>query len=220
MQHSLDFLKQLQSNNTREWFEKHRPEFEVSKKEIQDLSAVLIQEIGKFDAGVLKLTSKDCIFRINRDVRFSKNKAPYKNNIGAAFTDGGKKSPKAGYYIQIQSGASFIAAGVWMPEAPVLQAIRQEIYFNHINLRGIIGKGNLQSMFNTMGDHQLKTAPKGYDKDHPAIDLLRYKSFVLSRSLSDKEVLSKDFALNAASIFKEMSPFIEFLNSAISLSEN
>jgi uncharacterized protein (DUF2461 family) len=75
-------------------------------------------------------------------------------------------------------------------------------------------------MFNTMGDHQLKTAPKGYDKDHPAIDLLRYKSFVLSRTLSDKEVLSKDFALKAASIFKEMSPFIEFLNSAILLSEN
>ena len=220
MLHSLDFLKQLENNNNREWFELHRNEFEESKREVQELTNSLIQEIGKFDSSILKLNYKDCVFRIYRDTRFSKNKTPYKNNMGAVFTDGGKKSPKAGYYIHIQPGASFLAAGVWMPDAPVLQAIRREIYFNHINLRGILGKDNLNSMFNTMGDHQLKTAPKGYDKEHPAIDLLRFKSFVLSRSLSDKEVHSKDLAIKAAAVFKEMSPFIQFLNEAIVLSGN
>lgn len=220
MQHSLDFLRQLEKNNNREWFDLNRNKFEESKSEVQALTNNLIQEIGNFDSSILKLHTKDCIFRIYRDTRFSKNKTPYKNNMGAGFTEGGKKSPKAGYYIHIQPGASFLAAGAWMPEAPVLKAIRQEIYFNHINLRGILSKDNLNNMFNTMGDHQLKTAPKGYDKEHPAIDLLRFKSFVLSRSLSDKDVHSKNLSTKAAAVFKEMYPFIKFLNEAIVFNGN
>lgn len=219
MQHSLDFLKALEKNNNREWFDQHRSDFETSKKELQTITAELIQRIGTFDPSIASLLPKDCIFRIYRDTRFSNNKLPYKNNIGAAFTDGGKKSPKAGYYLHIQPGASFLAGGIWMPEAPVLQAIRQEIYFNHDNLRKILQAPSFVKTFGGLEDHQLKTNPKGYDKEHPAIDLLKYKCFVVSAPLSDKEVSSEKLAEKAASVFKELHPLINYLNAAISMSE-
>jgi uncharacterized protein (TIGR02453 family) len=218
MKQSLDFLRELEKNNTREWFDINRNLYELSKTELTKITDELIHRIGVFDPAIASLSPKDCIFRIYRDTRFSKNKVPYKNNVGASFTDGGKKSPKAGYYLHIQPGASFLAGGIWMPEAPVLHAIRQEVYFNHSVLNKILENPGFKKSFGQLEDHQLKTTPKGYDKEHPAIDLLRYKSYVVSHPLSDKEVASPQLAENAAGVFQEMVPFIQYLNAAVSLS--
>ncbi len=219
MKHSLEFLRELSKNNDREWFDKHRKDYEQSKKELVDLTAAVIQKIASFDSTIAPLTPKDCIFRIFRDTRFSSNKLPYKNNIGSSFTDGGKKSPKAGYYLHIQPGASFVAGGIWMPEAPVLNAIRQEIYFNHENLRTIINQADFVKTFGSLDNQQLKTVPKGFEKDHPAIDLLKYKSYVVMHSLTDKEVSSSKLPELAGDVFRKLFPLIQYLNSAISMAE-
>jgi uncharacterized protein (TIGR02453 family) len=217
MKQSLDFLRELEKNNNREWFDVHRKLYEQSKAELTTTTEDLIHRIGLFDPAIASLSPKDCIFRIYRDTRFSKNKVPYKNNVGASFTDGGKKSPKAGYYLHIQPGASFLAGGIWMPEAPVLHAIRQEVYFNHAALNRILDDPGFKKTFGQLEDHQLKTTPKGYDKEHPAIELLRYKSYVVSHSLSDKEIASSQLTEKAAGIFQEMYPLIQYLNAAVSL---
>jgi uncharacterized protein (TIGR02453 family) len=219
MKHSLSFLKELAKNNTREWFDIHRKDYEQSKKELSDLTGAVIQQIALFDSSIGALSPKDCIFRIFRDTRFSANKTPYKINIGASFSDGGKKSPKAGYYLHIQPGNSFLAGGIYMPEAERLNAIRQEIYFNHENLRKILAVPAFKKAFGGLEDHQLKTNPKGFDKEHPAIDLLRYKSYIVVTPIKDADLSKPDFAEQAGKTFKLMYPLIQYLNGALSMAE-
>ncbi|HEX8517433.1 MAG TPA: DUF2461 domain-containing protein, partial [Bacteroidia bacterium] len=127
---TLEFLAKLKKNNTKDWFDKNRKEYDSAKENYKEFLAELILNISKFDPAVKSLEPKDCMFRINRDIRFSNDKTPYKTNIGASIAPGGKKSDSAGYYIHIQPGASFLAGGVWHPEPPQLNAIRQEIDYN------------------------------------------------------------------------------------------
>ncbi|MBK8413382.1 MAG: DUF2461 domain-containing protein [Bacteroidetes bacterium] len=127
---TLDFLKALKKNNNREWFDVNRSKYEEAKADFEKFVETLLPLLSKENSKLKDLKVKDCVFRIYRDVRFSKNKDPYKTNFGAYFVEGGKKSSKAGYYIQIEPGNSFLAGGCWMPEAPVLKAIRQEIDYN------------------------------------------------------------------------------------------
>lgn len=215
----LGFLRQLEQNNNRDWFAAQKPEFEQAKSRMLLLVEEVIRGVASFDKEVGGQQAKDCVFRIYRDTRFSADKTPYKNNMGAWIAPGGKKSPGAGYYLHIQPGASFIAGGVWMPDSPMLQAIRQEIYFRHEEFRKILLSRSFKAAFGEMDDYRLKTFPKGFDKEHPAIDLLRYTSYVVSHSFTDKEVKDPEFASQAVQLFKTMHPFLRFLNEAIGMQE-
>ncbi|MBA3971470.1 MAG: DUF2461 domain-containing protein [Bacteroidetes bacterium] len=212
---TLDFLSKLSQNNSKEWFEKNRPAYEVARADFKEFIDELILSTAKFDPSVKHLEAKSCIFRINRDVRFSNNKAPYKNNFGASISPGGKKGAEAGFYFQIQPGESFIAGGLWHPEAPILSAIRQEIDYNTDEFKKIIGAKEFKKYFGKLSDEdKLKTAPKGYEKTHPEIELLKYKSYITVHDLTDSQVLSKDFLKHCGTVMKAMHPLNLFLRKA------
>lgn len=212
---TLDFLTKLSKNNNKEWFDKNRPTYELAKSNFKDFVNELIISTAKFDSSIKHLQAKDCIFRINRDVRFSKDKSPYKNNFGVILSPGGKKSFEAGYYVQIQPGASFIAGGMWQPPTPQLNAIRQEIDYNAEEFKKIIGAKDFKKLFGKLSDEdKLKTVPKGYDKSHPEIELLKYKSYITIHNLKDKDVLSKNFLKQCNEVMKAMQPLNLFLRRA------
>jgi uncharacterized protein (TIGR02453 family) len=212
---TFDFLSKLKKNNSKEWFDKNRPEYEIAKNNYRELIGELIQTIAKFDPSVKALEPKNCVFRINRDIRFSNDKTPYKVNMGASIAPGGKKSLTAGYYIHIQPGASFLAGGMWQPPAPQLSAIRQEIDYNTPEFKKLIGNKDFKKYFGTLSqEDKVKTSPKGYDKDHPEIESLKLKSFIMVHDLKDKDVLSKDFIKQCGAIFKAMHPMNQFLRKA------
>lgn len=212
---TLDFLNKLKKNNNKEWFDKHRPVYEIAKINFLEFIEELIPSIAKFDPSVKMLEAKKCIFRINRDIRFSNDKTPYKTNMAATISPGGKKSFTAGYYIHIQPGSSFIAGGMWQPEAPLLNAIRQEIDYNTPEFKKILNNKDFKKYFGTLSqEDKVKTAPKGYDKTHPEIELLKLKSFLVERNLKDEEVLSKNFLKNVTDIYKAMYPLNLFLRRA------
>lgn len=161
------------------------------------------------------MKGKDCTFRIYKDVRFSKDKTPYKVNMGASINPGGKKSMEAGYYIHIEPGNSFLAGGVWMPEPQQLNAIRQEIDYNPEPLLKVLKSASFKKYFNGLDeDGKLSTAPKGYDKNHPHIDLLKNRHFIVSHALNDKQVTGKNFVATVAAGFKAMHPLMEYLREA------
>jgi len=216
METVFTFLKKLESNNNRDWFEKNKGNYIKAKDDFEIFTQQIINGIAKFDKGISPdLKAKDCTFRIYKDVRFSKDKTPYKNNMGASINPGGKKSLMAGYYLHIQPGGSFLAGGVWMPEAPILNAIRQEIDYNSAPLLKIMKSASFKKYFKGLdSEDALKTAPKGFDKDHPLIDLLRNKHFVVSHYFSDKQILDKNAAKEIVAGFKAMHPFLEYLREA------
>lgn len=170
----------------------------------------------KVDPQIADLKAKDCVFRIYRDVRFSKDKTPYKSHISAAFGREGRRGKWAGYYIHIEPGASFLGGGCWMPEPDELKKIRQEIDYNFIDFKKIVEGKSYKKTFGTMQGEKMKTIPKDYDKDNPAIEYLKYKSFLSGIEMTDnKAVMAGDFMKRAISIFKEMKPLIHFLNKAM-----
>lgn len=212
---TLEFLAQLGKNNNKGWFEKNRPSYEIAKNNFKEFVEQLILNVSKFDPSVKHLLAKDCIFRINRDVRFSKNKDPYKNNFGAILAPGGKKSFAAGYYFQLQPDSSFLAGGMWQPPSPQINAIRQEIDYNANEFKKIISNKKFKEYFGELSNEdKLKSVPKGYDKSHPEIELLKHKSFIVVHNLKDKDVLSGHLIKNSTAIFKVMHPFNSFLRRA------
>lgn len=214
---TLDFLNKLAKNNHKEWFNKHRLLYEAAKKDMQQFTNDLIKEVAFFDNGISTLLAKDCIFRINRDVRFSKNKEPYKNNMGAYLAPGGKKSVFAGYYVHIEpSGESFLAGGIYAPEPATLNKIRQEIDYNSEEFKKIISSKSFIKTFGELAGERVKTAPKGYDKKHPEIHLLKYKSYIVSHKIDKETITDKNFVKYCGKVFKEMYPFNNFLNRAVS----
>ena len=216
-QSTLKFLKDLNRNNNKPWFDDHRDQYEVAKENIIGLAAALIKGIASFDPPVGNLQPKDCTFRINRDVRFSKDKSPYKSNMSAYFNKAGKKGNGAGYYIHIEPGKSFAAGGIWMPGVPELARIRQEIDYGFNEWKKIIGNAAFKKQFpKGFADNEMLTRPpKGYDENNPAIEFIKMKSFVIRRSFNDAEVQSKTFVKDVVSTFQEMYPLVSFLNKAI-----
>jgi uncharacterized protein (TIGR02453 family) len=212
---TLDFLKKLTKNNNRDWFEKNREDYLKAKTDVEAFTEQLIKSIAKFHPEIGLLNAKNCVFRIFRDVRFSKDKSPYKTNMGAYISEGGKKGNKAGYYLHIQpNGQSFLAGGMYMPEPALLNAIRQEIDYNTDEFKGIINKKSFKNTFGGLEGEKLKAVPKGYDKNHPDIELLKYKSYIVWHKLDDKALTQKDFLKKATAVFKELYPFNQFLNRA------
>ncbi len=214
---TLDFLKKLKSNNNRDWFEKNRLRYDAAKADVETNVESIITSIRQFDPRITAdITAKKCLFRIYRDVRFSKDKRPYKNNLGASINPGGKKAIAPGYYFHVEAGGAFLAGGIWQPPAPELAKIRQEIDYNFDEFNKIVTHKSFRKYFGSLDqDDKLVTCPKGYPKDHPAIDFLKLKSFVVVAELSDKEILSKQFSKTATAVFNAMLPLNKFLQRAI-----
>lgn len=215
---TLRFIKSLKKNNNREWFEANKKDFLSAKAEFETFIDALIRKIAKFDPSVGDKVAKDCVFRIYRDVRFSKDKSPYKTHFGAWITSAQSKSEasaKAGYYIHLEPGGAFLAGGAYTPEGPWLKAIRQEIDYNTAEFKKILNSASFKKYFGRMEGDQLANAPKEYPKDHPEIGLLKHKSFLAVHRLDDQMLTSDQFLNHAASVFKAMLPFNQFLNRAM-----
>lgn len=213
---TLDFLKKLDKNNNREWFGEHKSEFIAAKENIAALTASLISGISKFDPAISGTLPEDCVFRIYRDIRFSKNKDPYKNNLGAYIAPGGRKSMLPGYYFHIQPGQCFIAAGLHMPESSDLLKVRKAIAGKPNEFMKILKAKSFKERFGELRGEKLKTVPKGFAADHPAIEYLKMRSMAAYREYkNDKLVLSKDYPKSLVGDAKAMFPLVMFLRSAL-----
>ncbi len=215
---AIEFMQSVEKNNNREWFAEHKKEYEVERESIIDFADELLKKMQKHD-NIETPSGKKSIFRIYRDVRFSKNKAPYKTHWSGSFKRA-TKLLRGGYYFHIESGKSFIGGGFWGPEPKDLKKMRFNIAEFESEFRSIISDKNFKKQFGVLRGDQLKTAPKGIDKNHQAIDLLRYKQYLLMREFTDKEVLSPNFIDEVNNAFKAMRPFFNFMSEALTTNEN
>ena len=213
---TLQFLADLKKNNTKEWFDVNRKRYEAAKENVQNITGELIKAIGVHDEDIALLQAKDCTFRINRDVRFSKNKAPYKSNISAIFSRGGKKADTAGFYVHIEPDAAFVAAGYWNPEPKKLASVRQEIDYNLDEWKKVLSTKKFKQTFaeGLLKEDTLQRPPKGYDAENPAIEFIKLKSFIVSKKITDAELHDKNFVKNIVKIFIAVKPMLDFLNTA------
>lgn len=216
---TLQFLKQLKKNNNKVWFDAHRDVYEAARDDYSTFIEQLLDAQSVKDQDLGHLKAKDCIFRINRDVRFSKDKSPYKTNFGASMAKGGKKSIFAGYYFHCSPGGeSFIGGGLWMPQAPELRKIRQEIDYCWDEFQKIVNgktfKGQYEHILNE--EYSLSSMPKGYEKDNPAADYLKLKCYVALHSFTDAELTDKSLLKNSLKAFEALQPLLNFLNRALS----
>lgn len=211
------FLQSLSKNNDRTWFEKNKGTYLQAKENFDAFVSSFLNELIKFNPDMAGLNPKKLAFRIYRDVRFSKDKKPYKTNMGAGFSPGGKMIQEPGYYLHIEPGnKSFIAGGLYMPDPANLGKIRQEIDYSGERLEKILKDKKFTKWFKGFDDFdKLKTVPKGYAKDHPRLDWLKHKSFIVSHPFTDKEVTEKGFLKNITNASLAMKPLNEFLKEAI-----
>ena len=215
--HILSFLSDLQANNEKAWMDQHRDRYQTARQHFIDLVGHVLGELSIDDESLRGLNPKDCIFRINRDIRFSKDKSPYKNNFGAAMAEGGKKTDQALYYLHLQpNGESFLAGGIYQPPPPTLAKVRQEIDYNASELKTITDAPAFKKYFGEIQGDALKRAPKGYEPDHPNIELLKLTSYLVMHKLTDKQVADKQFPATAVNVFQSMQPFLNYLNVAVS----
>jgi len=214
---TLDFLKDLVKNNNREWFQENKPRFEDAKENVIAFTGELIKELKKIDPTLeADIDPKKCLMRIYRDIRFSLNKTPYKNNFGIHKLPSGGKSDEIGYYVQIQPGNSFAGGGYWMPQAEHLKAIRQEIDYNADDLKRIIDAAHFKKLFGEFrSQEQLKSMPRGYDADGENSDLIKLKSFAAIHKFTDAEMLKADSPKLVAEVLSNIYPLTVFLNNAI-----
>ncbi|MEY1638561.1 DUF2461 domain-containing protein [Tenuifilum osseticum] len=212
---TVNFLVNLSNNNNREWFQVNRNYYEQAQTDFQRLVFTLIAGISHFDKSIGALEPRDCIFRIYRDVRFSANKNPYKENFGAFIAPGGRKSSGCGYYIHIQPGGSFASGGLYMAPAPVMKAVRTAMVENRSEFLSVVNNPKFKSTFTWEGVEQAKRTPAGFEFD-PELDLfLRLKHITPSRDFTDDELFHPDFDLRAIEVFETLSPLVKFLNQAI-----
>lgn len=214
---TLKFLKDLKKNNNKPWFEKNKNKYLAAKEDLENTVSEIIKGFEKIDADIAALAPKSCLFRIYRDVRFSKDKSPYKTNMGAWMNKGGKKVQAAGYYFHCEPGASFIAGGFYMPMPPELNKIRQEIDYNFEEWKKITQNKIFKKHFTkgVEGIEVLSRPPKGYDDTNPAIAFLKMKSYIVTHPLSDKDLQSKTLVKDIVKTYAAMKPFIDFLNQAV-----
>ncbi len=212
----LAFLKAIAKNNNREWFEKNKPKYITAKTHFEDFLETFHGELVKFDESLAGLNPRKLGFRIYRDVRFSKDKRPYKVNMGAGFSEHGKMEQEPGYYVHLEPGKSFIAGGFYMPDTDKLARIRQEIDYNTDQFLKILNDKKFKRSFSGLDDFDsLKTAPKGYPKDHPHIGLLKHKSYIVSHPFTDKEVLDRKFVKKAAEKARLIKKLNDYLKAAV-----
>ncbi|MFD2889408.1 DUF2461 domain-containing protein [Chitinophaga cymbidii] len=212
----MKFLKDLRQNNNKPWFDENKTQYQQAKADFETLVQQIIDGLSRMDPGLEGLTVKDCVFRIYKDVRFSKDKTPYKANMGASFSKGGKKSPYGGFYFHLEPGGNnFAGGGIWMPDAPEIKKIRQEIDYNFSEFQGIVGQKDFIRYFGKVNGDTLKTAPQGYHEDNPAIAYIKLKSFVVTHSMSDDAVTQPTLVRDILRTYAVMQPFVNFLNRAL-----
>lgn len=213
---TFQFLSDLSENNNREWFAEHKEHYEEAKAEVLTFTAALIKAIAEVDPLIAADSDpKKAMLRIYRDVRFSKNKDPYKKNIGIWFSAKSKGGNEPGYYVHLQPENSFVAGGYWMPEAPHLKLIRQEIDYNIDEWKAVVEEKNFAKEFKLSTSNALKNAPKGYDVDDPNIHYLKLKSFEVLKKLTDKEFFDPKIVDKLKSSFQTIYPLVAFLRNAI-----
>lgn len=211
----IDFLKRLEKHNDREWFEANKAEYQEHRKNWIVFVQAVIAEIAQFDADVRDLEASKCIFRINRDVRFSKDKSPYKTNFGASISKTGIKNNFCGYYLHISPSECFFAGGVYMPEPEKLASIRQEIDYRFEDFKKIIGTSGFKKTFGALEGEKLSRPPKGYDAANPAIEFIKQKHFLATHTLTESEIKDAKIIQKLGAWAKEMYPLNEFLFEAI-----
>ena len=215
----LDFLSDLKKNNNRDWFLQNKKRYDASRQIFLSEVSSILHRIQHKDPNLLDLDPKNTMFRINRDIRFSKDKTPYKTNFASYMAKGGKNSTNAGYYIHISDDEFFMGAGVYNPPKEELKAIRQEILYQPDKFKSLINS-RLKLGFSMHEDDKLKNGPMDFPKDSPHIELLKYKHYLLSRDLKKEEVLSENFSGIVAGYFETLVPFTEFLNTAMEYKGN
>ncbi len=211
----LDFLYALKENNNRDWFNAHKKDYEIARAQMEQFVDDLISGIRMFDPSLGNLTAKQCMFRIYRDVRFSKDKTPYKIWFGAYMVSGGRKSEKAGYYIHISPGECFAAGGVYHPQGEQLKMIRSEIYYNADEFKGIFEAEDFRKTFGEIQGDRLKRPPVGFPKDFEGIEWLKFKDYTVFTPFTEKQLLSPGFEVKLQEIFNRMKPLNDFLNRAM-----
>jgi uncharacterized protein (TIGR02453 family) len=211
----LDFFKTLEKNNDRDWFNEHKKEFKSNEAKAKEAYKYIFNALNRHD-----LVDHFKLFRIYRDVRFSKNKLPYKTHFGGSFS---RKKPelRGGYYVHIQpNNASFIATGFWEPNKDDLLRIRREFEQDDEEIRAIINDKTFKSVWGQFVGEELKTAPRDFDKNHPAIDLIRRKQFIFTKTYTDKEVLTDGFLDDVNSSFKAVRPFFDYMSDVLTTNLN
>ncbi len=215
---ALTFLTQLKQNNHRDWFNAHKDLYTEQLAHIETFAGILLAEMNQHDL-IETPTGKKSLHRIYKDTRFSKDKTPYKSNWSGSFTRATKQR-RGGYYFHIEPGNSFIAGGFWGPNTQDLKRVRDDISYDPSPLRKILNSKTFKETFGSLQGEQLKTAPKGYDTTNEAIDLLRYKQYLLIRPFTDKEILSPTFVHLANQTFKAMRPFFDYMSNVLTTDVN
>lgn len=214
---SIRFLSNLSVNNNREWFLENKKAYESYKKDYLILVAQILDQMKAIDPTLIKLEVKDCVFRINRDIRFSKDKTPYKTHLGIWLSSGQKSENKSGYYLHISPETCFVAGGIHSPEAADLKKLRREIAFFHDELEEILSAAEFKKYYPELDkESSLKSAPKDYDKDHPAIAYLKLRSLTVTHFFNVEEVTKPDFVKKVVDLFRPLKPLNDFINRALS----
>lgn len=215
---TLTFLKKLSRNNIKEWFDNHRAEYDAVKNNFELVVQEVVDRHSKVDPDLIGQEAKKCIFRINRDVRFSKDKTPYKTNLGASMSRGGKKSVFADYYMHIEPGKSFLGGGMWMPEAGDLKKVRQEIDYCWDEFKQIINAAAFKKHYGTLyrsDGVEMTRVPRGFEKDNPAASFLKLKHIIGIHEVEDAVVTSPAFVNKVLTAYKALMPMLKFFNRAL-----
>lgn len=208
------YLKALKKNNDREWFTKNKSRFDSLQDEAKMLLGEIKSGLSKSDA-----IDETHLYRIYRDIRFSKDKTPYKTYFSMHLSREGQ-TRRGGYYLQLEPGKSFLAGGFWAPEPKDLKRIRDEFAFDDSLIRKIINQSSFKKNFGTLQGDELKTAPSGYERDHPAIDLIRKKQFIVVHNFTDDEVLKKNFSAQVVKTFETLRPFFDYMSDVLTTNIN
>ncbi len=215
---TYDFLRALAANNDRGWFEEHRATYEAARDNVADFADELLRRLRRADV-ISTENGRKALFRIYRDVRFSKNKLPYKTNLAGGFTRDGRQR-RGGYYFALSPGENMVGGGFYGIERDDLKRIREELGADAGELRAILGAESFQRLFGHLRGDQLKTAPAGYPRDHPNIDLLRYKQFYAGRDFTEAEVLAPDFIDRAEEVLLGLRPFFDYFSDVLTTDAN
>lgn len=217
-QETFDFLIDIRNNNTREWFQDNKPRYEKALATMVGFADEVLDNMRMHDH-IETYSGKKSLYRIYRDVRFAKDKSPYKSSWSGHFRRA-TEALRGGYYYHIEPGNTFVASGFWGPNKEDLARIRQEISIDASELREVLALEGIVNTFGTMGGRALKTAPKGYSREHPDVDLLRHKGFVFRHDFTDKEALSEEFPEMVSDTFQELRPFLDYMSDVLTTDAN
>ena len=211
---TIEFLRQLSNNNNKEWFDNNRSQYVAAKNNLEAFVQELIQGIVEFEPVLKGLEAKSCIYRINRDIRFSNDKTPYKTNLGALIMKGGRKNffRYSGYYLHIEPDNCFLSGGAYMLPSDWLFAIREKISEQPDRFLKIINNAEFKKQFGEIQGEKLKKAPKGFDPAHKQIELLKHKSYYVLKQVADTQISEPDYLKYALNVFRTVKPLHDFLD--------